>query len=100
MSFPAHFLPREKCSRHSFFLKTGGGCVGPGPDPRDHFLMVGEGDQSLPRAPQSQKAPFLTSPYSQGWAGLELPALALDPLIFRALGIYLGLDCTFLGLNC
>lgn len=41
MPLPAHFLPREKCSHHSFPLKGGGSCVGPVPTPGEHFLMGG-----------------------------------------------------------
>lgn len=77
MPFPAHFLPREKCSHHSFPLKGGGSCVGPGPDPDPGGNFLIGANPMLVRAPGSEKAPFLAFPHSQGFSTTELPALAL-----------------------
>ena len=81
MSFPAHFLPREKCSHHSFPFKGGDSCVGPVPAPGDNFPI--EGNQMLVRAPGSTEAPLfdLFPLPGLGWKGLMAPALANSLLL-------------------
>lgn len=70
MSFPAHFLPGEKGSQHSFLLWRGGSCVCPATALGGDFLTAaGVGDQMLgPPAVVSKEAHFLTLPHT--WARL------------------------------
>lgn len=80
-SVPAHFLPREKCSHHSFPFKGGDSCVGTAPGPRDDFLI--EGNQTLVRTPGSKEAPlfdFFPLP-GLGWKGLMAPTLGISLLL-------------------